>query len=68
MQAVTVSPKFQVVIPRPVREHLRLRPGQKMQVVEYAGRVELIPERDISELKGFVKGINTAFSREGDRV
>jgi AbrB family looped-hinge helix DNA binding protein len=68
MQTVTVSPKFQVVIPRPVRDNLHLRPGQKMQVVEYAGRVELIPERDISELKGFVKGINTAFAREADRI
>lgn len=68
MQAVTVSPKFQVVIPRPVRDHLRLRPGQKMQVIEYDGRVELIPERDISELRGFVKGINTDFEREEDRV
>ena len=58
MQTVTVSPKFQVVIPRPVRDHLRLRPGQKMQVIAYAGRVELVPERDISELKGFVKGID----------
>ena len=46
MQTVTVSPKFQVVIPRCVRESLHLRPGQKMQVVEYSGRIELIPERD----------------------
>ncbi len=68
MHAVTVSPKFQVVIPRPVRDNLQLRPGQKMQVIEYSGRVELIPERDISELRGFVKGINTDFSREADRV
>lgn len=68
MPAVTVSPKFQVVIPRPVRDHLHLSPGQRMQVIEYAGRVELIPERDIAELKGFVKGINTAFTREADRV
>ena len=68
MQTVTVSPKFQVVIPRPVRDNLHLRPGQKMRVVEYAGRVELIPERDISELRGFVKGINTAFAREADRI
>ncbi len=68
MQTVTVSPKFQVVIPRPVREHLHIRPGQKMQVVEYAGRVEFVPERDISELEGFVKGINIEFSRERDRV
>ena len=68
MHTVTVSPKFQVVIPRPVRDHLHLRPGQKMRVIEYAGRVEFIPERDISELRGFVKGINTAFRREADRV
>ena len=68
MQTVTVSPKFQVVIPRPVRDNLHLRPGQKMQVVEYAGRVELIPERDISELRGFVKGIKTTFAREADRI
>lgn len=68
MQTVTVSPKFQVVIPRTVRESLHLRPGQKMQVIEYEGRVELIPERDISELRGFLKGINTEFEREEDRV
>jgi AbrB family looped-hinge helix DNA binding protein len=68
MPAVTVSPKYQVVIPRPVREHLRLSPGQKMQVVEYDGRVEFIPERDIAELRGFVKGIDTSFAREGDRT
>lgn len=68
MQSVTVSPKFQVVIPRAVRDHLNLRPGQKIQVVEHAGRVELIPERDIAELKGFVKGINTSFAREKDRI
>jgi AbrB family looped-hinge helix DNA binding protein len=68
MQSVTVSPKYQVVIPKSVRETLNLRPGQKMQVVEYDGRIELIPERDIKELRGFLKGINTAFKREEDRV
>jgi AbrB family looped-hinge helix DNA binding protein len=68
MQSVTVSPKYQVVIPKTVRDALHLRPGQKMQVVEYAGRVELIPERDIKELRGFLKGINTEFKRERDRI
>jgi len=68
MQTVTVSPKFQVVIPRSVRDHLDLQPGQKMQVLEYSGRVEFILERDISELRGFVKGINTDFTREADRI
>ena len=68
MQSVTVSPKYQIVIPKNVRESLKLQPGQKMQVVEYAGRIELIPERDIRELRGFLKGINTEFKREKDRV
>jgi len=47
---------------------LQLRPGQKMLVVEYDGRIEFIPERDITELRGFLKGIDTAFEREEDRV
>jgi AbrB family looped-hinge helix DNA binding protein len=68
MQSVTVSPKYQVVIPKTVREALKLHPGQKMQIVEYAGRIELIPERDIKDLRGFLKGINTEFKREKDRV
>jgi AbrB family looped-hinge helix DNA binding protein len=68
MQSVTVSPKYQVVIPKTVREALNVRPGQKMQVVEYAGRIEFILERDIKELRGFLKGINTEFKREEDRV
>jgi len=63
-----VSPKYQVVIPKNIRESLKLQPGQKVQVIEYAGRIELIPERDIKELRGFLKGINTEFKREKDRV
>ena len=68
MQTVTVSPKYQIVIPKMIRQTLHLRPGQKMQVVEYEGRIELIPERDITELRGFLKGINTEFEREEDRL
>jgi AbrB family looped-hinge helix DNA binding protein len=68
MQTVTVSPKYQIVIPKTVRDALNLRPGQKMQVIEYAGRIELIPERDIKELRGFLKGIDTEFKREEDRI
>ncbi len=68
MHTVTVSPKYQVVIPKLIRDSLRLRPGQKMMIIEYDGRIELIPDRDISELKGFLKGINTEFVREDDRV
>lgn len=68
MQTVTVSPKYQIVIPKEIREALKLRPGQKMRVIEYDGRIELIPDRDISELRGFLKGINTRVEREKDRV
>ncbi|MBW1961452.1 MAG: AbrB/MazE/SpoVT family DNA-binding domain-containing protein [Deltaproteobacteria bacterium] len=68
MHTVTVSPKYQVVIPKAIREALRLKPGQKMQVIKYGGRIELIPERDIKELRGFLKGINTGFEREEDRL
>jgi AbrB family looped-hinge helix DNA binding protein len=68
MQIVTVSPKFEVVIPKEIRKALNLRPGQRMQVVEHEGRIEFIPERDLNELRGFLKGINTGFKREGDRV
>ena len=68
MQTVTVSPKYQVVIPKAIRETLHLQPGQKMQIVEYEGRIELIPERDIKELRGFLKGIKTEFEREDDRI
>jgi AbrB family looped-hinge helix DNA binding protein len=68
MQSVTVSPKYQVVIPKPIRDTLRLRPGQKMQVIEFEGRIELIPEIPIKELRGFLKGINTELNREDDRI
>jgi AbrB family looped-hinge helix DNA binding protein len=68
MQTVTVSPKYQVVIPKKIRDALKLRPGQKMRVMEYDGRIELIPDRDISELRGFLEGIDTHVEREKDRV
>ena len=68
MHTVTVSPKYQVVIPKSIRDTLQLKPGQKMSVIEYDGRIEMIPERDISELRGFIKGINTDIRRENDRL
>ena len=68
MLSVKVSPKFQVVIPKEIRESLQVQPGQRMQVVQYENRIELIPERDVDELEGFLKGINTTFTREEDRI
>ena len=68
MSSVKISPKYQIVIPRKVRDSLQLKPGQKVQVILYGNRIELIPERSISEMRGFLKGITTRIEREGDRV
>jgi len=68
MNAVTVSPKYQVVIPRSVRESLGIKPGQKVQVVQYENRVELIPMKPIKQTRGFLKGIKTQIPRERDRL
>ena len=68
MNSVTVSPKYQVVIPRAVREYLGIKPGQKVQVVQYEDRVELIPLRPIKQTRGFLKGIKTQIQREADRL
>jgi AbrB family looped-hinge helix DNA binding protein len=68
MEAVKLSPKFQVVIPRAVREKLHLVAGQKMQVMAYGNRIELIPEREINEMRGFLKGLDTTVEREKDRL
>ena len=68
MEAVKISPKFQVVIPRNVREAMKLIPGQRMQVIQYEDRIELIPLRKITDMKGFLKGIDTNFEREVDRI
>ncbi|MFQ6116439.1 MAG: AbrB/MazE/SpoVT family DNA-binding domain-containing protein [bacterium] len=68
MEIVMVSPKFQVVIPRAIRESLGIRPGQKVQVIPYENRIELIPLRPIKETRGFLKGIDTTVVREPDRI
>lgn len=65
---VTVSPKFQVVIPREIREALGLEPGQKVQALQYQNRIEFIPVRPMRSLRGFLKGIDTSVRRDKDRV
>jgi AbrB family looped-hinge helix DNA binding protein len=68
MITLTISPKFQVVIPKSIRELLKLRPGQKIQAIVYNNRIELIPVQPLRRLRGFVQGIDTEVEREGDRV
>jgi len=68
MEALTVSPKFQVVIPKAIRERLNLVPGQKIQAFDYDSRIELIPEQAMRQMKGFLRGMPTDIEREDDRV
>ena len=68
MAAVTVSPKFQVVIPKEIRKRFGLLPGQKIQLVVFGDRIELIPVMPAKRMRGFLKGIDTRVPREGDRV
>lgn len=68
MQAVKVSPKYQVVIPSEIRKSMGIKVGQKMQVVEYDGKLQMLPERDIVDLRGFLKGADISFKRDQDRL
>lgn len=69
MDTVTLSPKFQVVIPQRVRKRMHLKPGEKFQVIDFDDRIELIPIRPMSEMRGFLKGLDPTFVREKeDRV
>ncbi len=68
MQTVTVSPQYQVVIPSQVRKALGVEPGQKIQVLLYDNRIEMIPIKSAKEARGFLRGIDTSIDREGGRV
>jgi AbrB family looped-hinge helix DNA binding protein len=68
METLTISPKFQVVIPKAIRERLGLLPGQKVQAILYGDRIELIPLEPAKRLRGFLKGIDTTVAREPDRA
>ena len=67
METVTLSPKFQVVIPRAIRDALHLTPGEKFHVIRYGDRVEFIPVRPIQSMRGFLRGMDTKVEREADR-
>lgn len=68
MVTVTISPKFQVVIPKAVRQGLGIRPGQKLQVLQFSDRIEFILLQNIKDMRGFLKGIKTDIRRDRDRV
>ncbi len=68
METVTISTKFQVVIPKSIRESMGLRPGQKVQAIQYGDRVELVPLVPVKQMRGFLSGIDTDVPREDDRL
>jgi len=68
MGKVTISPRFQVVIPKEIREKLGLSPGQRVEAFAYEDRIELIPLRPIRQMRGFLKGIDTSIKRRANRV
>ncbi len=67
MSTVTISPKFQVVIPLEVRQKLQLKAGQQVEVLLYDNRIELVPVKPIRQMRGFLRGIDTTIERESDR-
>lgn len=67
MNTVTVSPKYQVVIPKAIRERLALVPGDRMEMIQLIDRIELIPVKPAKDLRGILKGVKNNFKREQDR-
>jgi len=65
---VTISSKFQIAIPIPIRQSLQLRPGQQFQIIQFENQMILIPLKPLPQLRGFLKGIETNIDREGDRI
>jgi len=68
MNTVTVSSKFQVVIPKEIRETIGLKPGTLLEILSYGTRIELVPIGPMNKLKGIFAGLDTALVRENDRV
>lgn len=68
MNTVIVSSKYQVVIPKEIRENIGLQVGTALEIITYGNRIELVPIRPMKSLKGVFKGINTEIMREDDRL
>ncbi|MBP7652901.1 AbrB/MazE/SpoVT family DNA-binding domain-containing protein [Candidatus Dependentiae bacterium] len=68
MNTVAISPKYQVVIPKEIRKKYELHPGQKIIMIPFEGRIEMVLEKSIKSMRGFLKGITTDVEREDDRI
>lgn len=68
MNLISVSPKYQMTIPKEIRKNIDIQPGEKIQVILYKNRIEYIPVKSINNLRGFLKGMNSSLDREEDRI
>jgi AbrB family looped-hinge helix DNA binding protein len=69
METVTISSKYQIVIPSKIRKSLNIKVGGEVQLIDYMGRIEIVPVRHINEMFGFLKGMDPSFIREDeDRI
>jgi AbrB family looped-hinge helix DNA binding protein len=68
MNTVTVSSKYQVVIPKEIRDTVGLKAGTILEVISYGNRIEFVPIQPMKNLKGIFKGMNTDIEREEDRL
>ena len=64
MDTVTISSKYQIVIPREIREQFGLKPGQKIMFIPYGGTLRVVVVRPIKQARGMLKGMNTEGFRE----
>ncbi len=68
MKSVILSPKYQVVIPKEIREKHGFSPGQSFEVIDLGNRIELVPVKPLKQYRGFLKGYELEIEREGDRL
>ena len=69
MDTVTISSKYQMIIPRAIREKWNVKPGQKVRLIIIGNRLEVVPVRDIKAARGFLRGMSSTIERdEEDRV
>ena len=68
MQTVTISAQLDLPLPSSICEALHIKPGQQVQLIQYGDRIEMIPQRNLKEARGFLKGIDTTIERENDRL
>ncbi|ABU58930.1 MULTISPECIES: AbrB/MazE/SpoVT family DNA-binding domain-containing protein [Roseiflexus] len=64
MDTATISSKYQVVIPRAIREKWNVKPGQKVRFIVYGNRLEIVPVRDLKTARGFLRGMSSDIERE----